>query len=110
MTQKYFHHILFLLFFFSPGWSSILQAQTFRATVSVQAERLQPEDKAILTEVPQRLMDYINNYTWSTENQNIIIESRISIIIETANRRGTEVSFQGQLIITSLPSTGYRRP
>jgi hypothetical protein len=67
----------------------------------VQAERLQPEDKAILTEVPRRLEDYINNYTWSTENQDIIIESRLSIVIETGDRRGSEVSFQGQFIITS---------
>lgn len=99
--QKHLYSILRLLFSISLGWSSILQAQTFRATVSVQADRLQPEDQAILTEVPRRLEDYINTYTWSTENQNIIIESRISIVIEAANRRGSEVSFRGQFIITS---------
>jgi len=107
MTLKHFFYILSLLFFMVLGWPSKLQAQTFRAAVTLQADRLQPEDKAILTEVPRRLEDYINNYTWSTENQDIIIESRLSIVIETGDRRGSEVSFQGQFIITSAAGENF---
>lgn len=101
MMRKNSYHFLFLLLLICTGWIPALQAQTFRASVTMQADQLQPEYQTILAEIPQRLEDYINNYTWSTENQNIIIESRISIIIETANPRGSDVSYRAQFIISS---------
>lgn len=97
--HSYIFHIILIIALM--GATGALYAQTFKAKVTLQAERLQPEDQTILKEVPRRLEDYINNFNWATENPDIIIESRISIVIETVTRSGSEVIYRGQFIINS---------
>jgi hypothetical protein len=76
-------------------------AQTFSAKVNIQADRLQPEEQAILAELPRLMDDYINNYNWTNDNTDILIESRISIVVETVNRQGSEAIYRAQFIINS---------
>jgi hypothetical protein len=83
-------------------------SQTFRAKVNIEADRLQPEDQAILAELPRLLDDYINNYNWANENKEIIIESRISIVVEAVTRQGSEGIFRSQFIINSPSGENFR--
>ena len=83
-----------------PGIGT-LEAQTIRAQVTLQAERLLPEDQAILRELPRQLEDYINNYSWSEEHQDILIECRITLVIEVATQRGSDRLYRGQFLISS---------
>jgi hypothetical protein len=92
----WFIGVLILANMLSSGY-----CQTFSAKVNIQADRLQPEEQAILAELPRLLEDYINNYNWTNENADIIIESRISIVVETVSRQGSEGIFRSQFIINS---------
>ncbi len=86
---------------------STLNAQTIQATVSVQAERVQPEYQDILTELSRKIEDYINNFEWTGENESILIESGLTFIIETVTDRGAEKIFSGQFAINSPSKENY---
>ncbi len=81
-----------------------LLAQTVTAKVTLQAGRLQPQDRQIITELPRQLEDYINNYQWSNENEDMLIDCRINLVIETVTFRNAERIFQGQFLINSKSS------
>ena len=76
-------------------------AQSFTAQIALQADRLQPQDQEILSEIPRALEDYINNYRWADDNQDIKVKARINIIVETVTTRGSEKLFRGQLLAQS---------
>jgi hypothetical protein len=76
-------------------------AQTFSAKVNIQADRLQPEEQAILAELPRLMDDYINNYNWTNDNTDILIESRISIVVETVNRQGSAINRTSTILFRS---------
>ena len=78
-----------------------VQAQTVRAKVTLQADRMQPEDQTILKEMPRQLEDYINSYSWSDEHQDILINIRLSFVIETFSQRGSDRLYRGQFLISS---------
>ncbi len=76
-------------------------AQTVRAKVTLRADRMQPEDQVILRELPRQLEDYINSYSWSDEHQDIVINIRLSFVIETFSQRGSDRLYRGQFLISS---------
>lgn len=94
-------HLLVLLAIIGMVLPETVNAQTVRAKVTLQADRLQPEDQDLLRELPRQLEDYINTYNWSEEHQDIIIDCRLSFVIETFNRRGGEKLYRGQFVISS---------
>lgn len=89
------------------GLIQLAFGQTFQARLTVEAERLQPEDRAILAELPRVLDDYINNYKWTNSNEDILINSRISIVVETMTMRGSERIYRAQFIINSPAGENY---
>lgn len=76
-------------------------AQTVRASVSVESDRLLPEDQAILAELSRQLEDYINHFSWSSENRNILIDCRLKFVFETVSTRASERIYRGQFLINS---------
>lgn len=81
-----------------------LPAQTISAKVSLQAERILPQDRDVLADLPRQLEDYINNYEWTSEYEDMLVELRINLVIETVNFRNAERIFQGQFLINSKSS------
>jgi hypothetical protein len=80
-------------------------AQTFRIDVKIDTERLLrllPEEQQVFELLPQQLNDYLNNYDWSSgENEEIIIDCSLSLVIETMSNRGSEKIYQAQFLISS---------
>ncbi|MEL6821968.1 MAG: DUF4835 family protein [Calditrichota bacterium] len=92
--------IAFVLSLFTSG---SIDAQTVSAQVGLQADRLQPEDRNIVRDIPRRLEDYINSYDWTGDNEEIKIKCRLNFIIEAVSDRGSERVYRGQ-VVTNSPS------
>jgi|GEM_PF-1419299 len=99
MLQK-FAAVFIVVILSIPG---ALNAQTVSARVGLQADRLQPEDRNIVREIPRRLEDYINSYDWTGDNEEIEINCRLNFIIEAVSDRGGERVYRGQ-VVTNSPS------
>ena len=84
-----------------------LLGQTITADVALEAQRLLPEEQDILRELPNRLEAYVNDFEWTTENEDIPLNLRMGIIIETITARGSEKLFRGQFQITSPSGENY---
>ena len=95
-----------LLFLIITG-SAQLTAQVVQCRVTLSADRLLPEDQAILAEIPRQLTDYINNYTWANEHPDIVIQSSLNIVIETVTRRDAGRIYRGQFLVNSKSGENY---
>ena len=84
-----------------------LPAQTVRAKVALRADRLQPEDQDILSEVPRNLEEYINNYRWGEEDEELVIYCDFSIIIESMVERSGQRIYRGQLLVSSMSGENF---
>ncbi|RMH80523.1 MAG: DUF4835 family protein [Calditrichaeota bacterium] len=83
------------------GLTINLTAQTVTARVTIQADRLKPEEQAFLAELPQQIENYINSFDWTGNYEDIRIDCGITFIIETAIDRGSDKIFRGQFAINS---------
>lgn len=80
-----------------------LPAQKLNCQVQVDIPilREQPDVQETLSELNQKLTDYINNTVWNEENQDITINCNIQLIIETFTDRGSDRVFRSQFLISS---------
>lgn len=78
-----------------------LRAQTIKARVSVQFQHLQATEQDFLEDLGSQLEDYINDYTWSDLDQDIVIQTTLQIIIETVTNRGSDRIYRAQFLISS---------
>ena len=103
----YIYFILFALFFFFQ--TSSTSGQTIRVRVTLQMDRLPPQEQELLQNLPQQLTDYANNYKWTEENDEIIIEISVNIIIETIISRGvgTGQGYRAQFLVSSPSGENY---
>ena len=76
-----------------------LRAQTIKARVSVQFQHLQATEQDFLEDLGSQLEDYINDYTWSDLDQDIVIQTTLQIIIETVTNRGSDRIYRAQFLI-----------
>ena len=81
--------------------------QTIKATVDLQADRLLPQDRELLAQIPFDLVEYINSNAWSNDYSDIIIDCGINFVIEAANKRGAEQLFRGRIIVNSPSGENY---
>ena len=95
---KYFGFIIPIIFFslFSP-----VSAQVLNVRVTVKMEHLQPQDQNELSDLEQRLTDYLANTQWSEGNQDIVLDCNLNLIIETVTNRGSEKVYRSQFLISS---------
>lgn len=86
-------------------------AQTIRIDVNIDTERLLrllPEEQQVFELLPQQLNDYLNNYDWTSgENEEIIIDCSLSLVIETMTNRGSEKIYRAQFLISSPSGENY---
>jgi hypothetical protein len=85
-----------LIFYVSQSYAQRLQCE-----VKIQMTQLQPRDQDDLSDLAQKLTDYVNKKNWSDQNQDIIIKSNIQLIIETVTTRGSEKVYKSQFLISS---------
>lgn len=84
-----------------------LTAQVVNAKITLRADRLLPEDQAILAEIPRQLNDYVNNYAWVTEYPDMVIHCSINIIIETVFSRDAGKTYRGQFLVNSRSGENF---
>ncbi|MGH1362616.1 MAG: DUF4835 family protein [Calditrichia bacterium] len=84
-----------------------LSAQTVKARVALQSDRLLPEERNILSDIPNRLEDYINSYDWAGDNEQIEIDLRLNFVIEAVSDRGSEQIFRGQIVTNSSSGENF---
>jgi len=94
--------ILLAMFILSPGAS-----QTVTVNISMQMDRLLPQEQDILSPLEQQLEDYVNNYDWTDEYEEIIIECTANLIIETVANRGADKICRSQFLISSPSGENY---
>ena len=87
--------------------SSIAFGQKVKATVDLQADRLLPQDRELLAQIPFDLVEYINSNEWSSDYPDIRIDMGINFVIEASNKRGAEQLFRGRIIINSPSGENY---
>ncbi len=80
---------------------SSLSAQVISSKVTLQADRLLPQERELLQEIPPQLENYINSHEWSNSYQKIVIDMRVNFVIETVTQRGSEQVFRGRLVVNS---------
>lgn len=98
--MKHFYQIVITAAFLLtslPGYSQQMDVKIKLQT----ADQIQPQDKAILEELPRRLEDYINNYSWADEYDDILVKANINIIVTTMRLRGSERLYRSQFTIQS---------
>ena len=99
--------ILKLILLFATAITFAASAQTFQAKADLRAERLLPEDQDILREIPRNLEEYINNYRWGDEDEEIIIRCDFNIIIESVTERSGQKVYRGQLLVGSQSGENF---
>jgi len=80
---------------------SLASAQVLNVRVTVKMEHLQPRDQSELSDLEQRLTDYLATTQWSEENQDIVLDCNLNLIIETVTSRGSEKVYRSQFLISS---------
>ncbi len=82
-------------------------AQNLNCQVSVQIQHLQPRDQEELVDLQRKLTSYLNNRSWSEENNDIVIDSNVQLIVETVTDRGSEKIYRSQFLIGSPSGANY---
>ena len=86
---------------------TIVFAQQLNCQVSVDMPRLLPRDQEDLSDLPQKLTNYLNNSSWSDENQDIILNCNIQLIIETVTNRGSDKIYRAQFLVNSSSGENF---
>ncbi|RMG66841.1 MAG: DUF4835 family protein [Calditrichaeota bacterium] len=101
-----------LIFFLAIGglalFSGTLVAQTLRARVNLEASHLLPEEQQLLQELPREVQDYVENYEWGDESEEILIECSITFFVQTVTERGSDKIYRGEFLISSPSGENYR--
>lgn len=84
-----------------------LFGQTIKFEMSIEMDRLLPQEQEILRPLTQQLSDYVNNYNWTDENKEVIIELTANLIIETMTPRGSEKIYRSQFLVSSPSGENY---
>lgn len=81
--------------------TSALEAQEFRANVTVNAPKLQKADPKIFKTLQQQISEFINDRKWS--DNTYAQEERIEIIMQiTIDEEQSDTRFKGQIAIQAL--------
>ncbi len=99
MSSSRFLVFVIILAFLSTY--SMVKAQVLSCMVNVQMEHLQPREQDDLSDLQQKLTDYLNSTKWSEENQDIILNCNVQLIIETVTTRGSEKVYKAQYLVNS---------
>jgi len=89
------------------GISGDLFSQQLQCQVKVEMPRLQPRDQAELSDLGQKLTDYLNNNRWSESNQDILINCNVNLIVETINISGSEKRYLAQFLISTASGENF---
>ncbi len=108
MIRQHHYFIAAILFLWIGGLFTTVYSQTLQAKVSLRADRLLPEDRQILSEIPRALESYINTYQWGDEDPEITIHCEFNLIVETVDIRNSEKIYRAQLIVSSQSGENFR--
>jgi Domain of unknown function (DUF4835) len=100
-------HSICSIVFFSFFICSISIGQTVKFEISLEMDRLLPQEQEILRPLTQQLQDYVNNFNWSDENKEVIIECTANLIVETMNPRGSDKIYRSQFLVSSPSGENY---
>lgn len=81
--------------------------QTVKFKISLETPTIIPQEQDILSPLPRQLEDYVNNYDWTGENKDIIIECTASLIVETVASRGSDKIYRSQFLVSSPSGENY---
>lgn len=81
--------------------------QTIKFRITLETQRIIPQEQDILAPLPQQLEDYVNNYDWTGENENIVIECTANLIVETVTNRGSDKIYRSQFLVSSPSGENY---
>jgi hypothetical protein len=87
--------------------STIVFAQQLNCQVKVEMPRLLPRDQEDLSDLAQKLTNYLNNTSWSDANRDIILDCNIQLIIETVTNRGADKIHRAQFLINSSSGENF---
>jgi hypothetical protein len=87
--------------------SGELFSQQLQCQVQVEMPRLQPRDQEELSDIGQKLTDYLNNNRWSESDQDILINCNVNLIVQTINISGSEKRYLAQFLISSASGENF---
>lgn len=102
MMRKILTSLLFLLLIVPS-----LHAQQLKATVSLQADRLDPTYQSSLQNFKYDIEQYINNYEYTDDAYNTEVPVTYNVYIEQASESGTETTYSAQLLVTDGNNQRY---
>jgi hypothetical protein len=70
-------------------------------------DRLLPQEQEILRPLNRQLEDYVNNFNWSDENKEVVVECTANLIVETMTTRGSDKIYRSQFLISSPSGENY---
>ncbi len=87
--------------------SADLCGQQLQCQIQVEMPRLQPRDQEELSDLGQKLTDYLNNNNWSETNKDILIISNLNLIVQTITYSGSEKRYLAQFLISSSSGENF---
>ena len=106
MIKKIILIIIFLFASFGQLSITSVYSQDFESNVSLNAVKLPEEVRYDYLDLPQRLIDYIDNYDWSDEQLPYKVELIINIYFEEIYR-GYEDQLRGRFIVATNTGIQY---
>lgn len=85
----------------------IAYGQTIKFRISLETPTIIPQEQDILAPLPRQLEEYVNNYDWTGENENIVVECTASLIVETVTSRGSDKIYRSQFLVSSPSGENY---
>lgn len=82
-------------------FSSISFAQVLNVNVTLDASHLSSDELNILSDFPDKVEQYFNNYEWVEDKFNYDVNCKVRIIIQTVQKKTHEKIYLAQFVITS---------
>lgn len=94
---------LFLLLFIP----FLLNAQVLRVSVDVSFDHLPPIEQQFLENFKTQIEDYYNNFSWTDDEFETDVETKINIIIEVVTEKSFERIYKAQFLVKSISGESF---
>jgi hypothetical protein len=85
----------------------VLNAQVLRVSVDVGFDHLSPIEQQHLQNFKSQIEDYYNNFSWTDDEFETDIETKINIIIEVVTEKSFERIYKAQFLIKSISGESF---
>jgi hypothetical protein len=85
----------------------LLNAQVLRVNVDVSFDHLPPVEQQFLQNFKTQVEDYYNNYSWTDDEYETDVETKINLIIENVTAKSFERIYKAQFLIKSVSGESF---